>query len=89
MTIEKNSEFELEIESLSAEGSGVGHYDGLAVFVAGGVPGDKLLVHIIKVKKTYAIGKIVRCIRPSEARTVSDCPAFPRCGGCEIGRAHV
>lgn len=82
MTIEKNSEFELEIESLSAEGSGVGHYDGLAVFVAGGVPGDKLLVHIIKVKKTYAIGKIVRCIRPSEARTVSDCPAFPRCGGC-------
>lgn len=82
MTIEKNSEIELEIESLSAEGSGVGHYGGLAVFVAGGVPGDKLLVHIIKVKKTYAIGKIVRCIRASTERIESDCPVFPRCGGC-------
>lgn len=82
MTIEKNSEIELEIESLSAEGSGVGHCDGLAVFVAGGVPGDKLLVHIIKAKKNYAIGKIVRCIRASTERIESDCPVFPRCGGC-------
>lgn len=82
MTVEKNSEIELEIESLSAEGSGVGHCEGLAVFVAGGVPGDRLLVHIIKVKKNYAIGKIVRCIRAAAGRIASDCPAFPRCGGC-------
>ncbi len=82
MTVGKNSEIELEIESLSAEGSGVGHFDGLAVFVAGGVPGDRLLVHIIKAKKTYAIGKIMRCIRPSASRIASDCPVFPRCGGC-------
>ena len=65
MPIEKNSEIELDIESLSSEGSGVGHYGGLAVFVAGGVPGDRLLVHIIKVKKNYAVGKIVRCVRLS------------------------
>lgn len=82
MTVEKNSEIELEIESLSSEGSGVGHCEGLAVFVQGGVPGDRLLVHIIKVKKTYAIGKIVRCIRGGAGRTQSDCPVFPRCGGC-------
>lgn len=82
MPIEKNSEIELDIESLSSEGSGVGHYGGLAVFVAGGVPGDRLLVHIIKVKKNYAVGKIVRCVRPSVSRIPSDCPVFPRCGGC-------
>lgn len=82
MAVEKNSEIEVEIESLSAEGSGVGHYEGLAVFVQGGVPGDRLLVHIIKVKKTYAIGKIVRCVRAAAGRIESDCPVFPRCGGC-------
>ena len=82
MPIEKNNQIELDIESLSSEGSGVGHYGGLAVFVAGGVPGDRLLVHIIKVKKNYAVGKIVRCVRPSVSRIPSDCPVFPRCGGC-------
>lgn len=82
MPIQKNDEIQLDIESLSAEGSGVGHFNGMAVFAAGGVPGDRLLVHIIKAKKTYAVGKIVQILRPSEARTETDCPLFPQCGGC-------
>lgn len=82
MTIQKNDEIQLDIESLSAEGSGVGHFNGMAVFVAGGVPGDRLLVHIIKAKKTYAVGKILKIQIPSSARTAADCPLFPQCGGC-------
>lgn len=82
MTLSKNQEIELSVEALSAEGSGVAHVDGMAVFVQGGVPGDRLLVHIIKVKKTYAVAKIVRMIAPSAVRTPTDCPVFPRCGGC-------
>ncbi|MGN0572226.1 MAG: 23S rRNA (uracil(1939)-C(5))-methyltransferase RlmD [Candidatus Fimenecus sp.] len=82
MAIQKNDEIQLHIEALSAEGSGVGHFDGMAVFVAGGVPGDTLLVHIIKAKKTYAVGKIVNILTPSEARIAADCPLFPQCGGC-------
>ena len=82
MPIVKNQEIELTIESLSATGSGVGHLDGFAVFVAGSVPGDQLSVHIIKAKKTYAVGKIVRILKPSPDRITPDCPVFPRCGGC-------
>lgn len=82
MSIQKNDEIQLHIEALTAEGSGVGHFDGMAVFVAGGVPGDTLLVHIIKAKKTYAVGKIVQILIPSPARTQADCPLFPQCGGC-------
>ncbi len=82
MTVAKNQEFALEIESLTAQGSGVGHADGFTVFVSGGVPGDLLLVHIIKVKKTYAVGKAVQVLRASESRILPDCPVFPRCGGC-------
>lgn len=82
MAIQKNDEIQLHIEALTAEGSGVGHFDGMAVFVAGGVPGDTLLVHIIKAKKTYAVGKIVQILIPSPARTQADCPLFPQCGGC-------
>ena len=82
MPIVKNQEIELTIESLSATGSGVGHLDGFAVFVAGSVPGDQLSVHIIKAKKTYAVGKIVRILEPSPDRITPDCLVFPRCGGC-------
>ena len=50
MSLVKNQEIELQIESFSSEGSGVGHYDKMAVFVSGAVVGDKALVHIIKAK---------------------------------------
>ena len=82
MPIQKNDEIQLHIDALSAEGSGVGRFDGMAVFAAGGVPGDTLLVHIIKAKKTYAVGKIVKILTSSSARTAADCPLFPQCGGC-------
>ncbi len=84
MSVEKNQDIELNIEAVTNLGSGVGHYDGMAVFVSGGVPGDTLLVHIIKAKKTYAVGKIQRILTPSKDRIESDCPLFPACGGCAL-----
>ena len=80
--MEKNQEVKLKIESVSSEGSGVAHYDGEAVFVSGVCPGDEIICHIIKAKKTYSIGKAVKIISPSADRTENDCPAFPSCGGC-------
>lgn len=78
----KNHEMELYIESLTAEGSGVGHFDGMAVFVAGALPGDTVRAHIIKSKKSYAIARIAEILTPSPHRIPTDCAAFPRCGGC-------
>lgn len=84
MPVQKNQEIELQVEAVTNLGTGVGHYDGMAVFVSGGVPGDVLLVHIIKAKKTYAVGKIQRILTPSKDRIDSDCPLFPACGGCAL-----
>jgi len=80
--LSKNDEIELTVEGFTAEGSGVGHFDGMAVFVMNGVPGDRVKVHIIKAKKTYAIGKIIEIITPSAQRTEIDCGYFASCGGC-------
>ncbi len=82
MPLVKNQKIELEIDSFSSEGSGVGRYENMAVFVSGAAAGDRALVHIIKVKKTYAIGKAVKILRASKDRTASDCEAFSSCGGC-------
>ena len=59
MTLKKNDIVNLTITSATAEGSGVGRTDdGIAVFVQGSAIGDELKVRILKVKKTYAFGKI-------------------------------
>ena len=80
--LKKNMEIELDIEAFTSEGSGVAHYDGMAVFVNGSAAGDRVKAHIIKVKKSYAIAKCVKIIKPSADRIPSDCPVFESCGGC-------
>lgn len=82
MPLSKNQEIKLHIDSVSSEGSGVGRFDGQAVFVSGAAVGDELSVHIIKAKKTYAVGKIKEIIKPSKDRIAIDCPYFKQCGGC-------
>lgn len=83
MSLRKNDIIELEITGFSSEGSGVGHYDGQAVFVTGAAPGDIVDCIIIKAKKNYAIGKLRSILKASKDRIIPDCPAFPRCGGCQ------
>ncbi len=81
---QKNQTVTLKIESLTAEGSGVGHLDSFAVFVRGGVPGDTVEALVIKAKKNYAIAKVTRILSASLHRIQNDCPLFPRCGGCAL-----
>lgn len=84
MELSKNDKIELTIDALTSEGSGVGRYDGLAVFVRGTVPQDKIIAHVIKRSKNYAIGIIDRIIAPSPQRIESDCPHSQKCGGCSF-----
>ena len=82
--LEKNQKIELNIESLSNDGSGIGRYEGMAVFVPDTCPGDTVTVHIVKAKKNYAFGKVENIILPSETREESDCPVSKVCGGCSF-----
>lgn len=82
--LSKNDKIELNIDALTSEGSGVGRYNGLAVFVRGTVPGDKIIAHIIKRSKNYAIGIIDKIITSSSSRIESDCPYSKKCGGCSF-----
>ncbi len=83
MSLKKNDVIELEITGFSSEGSGVGHFDGQAVFVNGAAAGDTVSCIIIKAKKNYAIGKLQHILKASKDRVIPDCPVFPRCGGCQ------
>lgn len=80
--LKKNDVILAEIEGMTSEGSGVAHYEGMAVFVPHSAPGDVAELIIIKVTNSYAVGKIKTLVRQGDGRCESDCPSFPRCGGC-------
>lgn len=82
MSLQKNQDIQLNIEGYTAEGNGVGHYDGQAVFVANTAVGDRIIAHIIKAKKTYAVGIVKELLISSGDRIAVDCPHFKSCGGC-------
>ena len=80
--MKKNDIIELEITDITHEGSGVGKYEGLAIFVPMTAVGDKIFARILKVKKNYAFAKCEKIIAPSKHRIDIDCGVFARCGGC-------
>lgn len=82
--IKKNDEFYLEITGYTSEGGGVGKKDGMTVFVENTAEGDRVLCHIIKAKKTYAVGKAIEIKKPSPDRIKPNCDVFLSCGGCSF-----
>lgn len=71
------------IESVAAEGKAVAHVDGCVLFVEFAVPGDVVDVRVIKKKKNYLEGRIIRIVKPSEKRLEPFCEHFGVCGGCK------
>lgn len=80
--LNKNDKIEITIDAISAEGSGIGRYEGMTIFVAETVIGDKIIAHIIKVSKNYAVGKVDKILSPSTNRIESSCQVSHQCGGC-------
>ncbi|HBI05276.1 MAG TPA: 23S rRNA (uracil(1939)-C(5))-methyltransferase RlmD, partial [Paenibacillaceae bacterium] len=82
--VEKNEEFEIEIEDLTHEGNGVGKLDGYTFFIPGVLPGERVRAKAVKLKKQYGFARLLEIITPSEERVDPICPVFKRCGGCTL-----
>ena len=62
--MKKEQLIELDITDLNNLGCGVGRApDGRAVFVSGAVAGDLVEAELIKVNKTYAVGRLLMVAR--------------------------
>ncbi len=81
--MKKNEIVEIEITGTTDEGMGVGRADGIAVFVPYALPGETVRAIIIKVAKSYLVGKLLGVVKPSDARVKSECEYFYKCGGCQ------
>jgi 23S rRNA (uracil1939-C5)-methyltransferase len=74
---------QIEIQSLSFKGKGVGRIDGKTIFVEDAVPGDLLDIFIYQDKKRYSFARINTIRKPSKHRIKAQCSHFELCGGCQ------
>ena len=71
--LKKNDKLSLKIDDLNHLGFGVGHHEGLAIFVADTVMGDECEVQMIKVNKTYGVARLLSLTKKSEHRVSPRC----------------
>ena len=84
MSLEKNDIVTVMIEDITTSGEGIGKVDGYTLFIKDTVIGDLAEVKIIKAKKTYGYGKLMKIVTPSQNRVEPRCPVAKTCGGCQI-----
>lgn len=83
--VEKNKEYILDIVAQGYEGEGIAKVNGtFPVFVEGALKGEKINARIVKVKKSFAYGKLVEVIETAKERCEEKCSIYKRCGGCKL-----
>jgi 23S rRNA (uracil1939-C5)-methyltransferase len=74
---------ELDIHDLSDQGEGVGRWQDRVVFIPDTVPGDRIIVRLVRVKPSFAHGKLHRLLSASPHRCRPACIVADKCGGCQ------
>ena len=82
-------EYDADIVGIGHEGEGVGRVNGFTLFVHGALPGERVRVRVVRLKKQYGHAELVRVLRESPDRQTAPCPAFPECGGCQLQHLNV
>ena len=84
LVVNEGQTVELEITDMTDDGKGLGRLSGLAIFVAGAVPGDKVSARITRLKKRYAFAETITLLEASAVRVQPPCPYYKDCGGCSM-----
>ena len=74
----------ITIDDLNHQGQGIGHVEGLTVFVDQAIPGDTVNAVIRQRKAKYAVASLKSIVSSSPDRIEPDCPQADRCGGCTL-----
>lgn len=83
-TIQKNEVVEGKVIDLTHEGHGVVKLDRYPIFVPNALINETIEFKVIKVKKNFAIGKLIEIKKESEERVEPPCVYYHKCGGCQL-----
>lgn len=82
--LEKNQRFIADCVDMHHSGLGVVKVESLVVLVKDLLPQEKALIHIMRVEKKLAYGKVIERLVSSPYRIESICPVSMSCGGCPL-----
>ena len=75
---------EVQVDGMAHGGEAVGRLaDGRAVFVAGAIPGERVRIRLVDLRKRWARAELVELLQPSPDRVTPPCPHAEVCGGCQ------
>ncbi|MBP2623041.1 23S rRNA (uracil(1939)-C(5))-methyltransferase RlmD [Streptococcus oricebi] len=83
--LKKNDLLEVEIVDLSHEGLGIAKAQGLVFFIENALPGEKILMRILKVNKKIAYGRVEEWLKKSPHRKENLDVAYLRTGIADLG----
>jgi 23S rRNA (uracil1939-C5)-methyltransferase len=72
---------DLELNDLAYGGDAVGRYQGRAIFVTGGLPGELVRARLTRERSNYARATLVEVLRPSPDRVTPRYPELGESGG--------
>ena len=73
----------LSLTSWGRLGEAMADFDGHNVFVAGGIPGERVVAEVVKVHRKYVSAKVVEVLEASADRVEPPCPYYGECTGCQ------
>ncbi|QLE84756.1 23S rRNA (uracil(1939)-C(5))-methyltransferase RlmD [Shewanella sp. Scap07] len=74
----------LEVTDLDHLGSGIAQHQGKIVFIPGALPTEQVLVQLVEQKKRFSRAKLLKVLRPANARVKPVCRHYQQCGGCDL-----
>lgn len=84
LPVTKNDYIDVVFEDLTHDGAGVAKVDGYPLFVPNGLPGEKAKVKVIKVNKSYGIGRLIELHEKSPYRVEIEQQELHKYGGCQL-----
>ena len=82
--LKNNGIYEAVVTDYTAQGQGVAHVEGCAVFVPNAIRGEKYRLRVTKAAKTWAAARIEEILEPSPHRICRTCSMGKLCGGCDF-----
>lgn len=80
----KRDQFIGECIDYTHDGLGVVKHDNTTIFVKNLLLHETAKIEIIKVLKSYCVGRVVELQTPSSERIEPKCDCFKQCGGCSL-----
>lgn len=74
---------QLSLTAWGRLGEAMATHEEQDVFVLGGIPGERVVAEVLRVRRKYVAARVVSVLESSPARLEAPCPYYGGCTGCQ------